>query len=66
MRLAPHPLIHDWNLDAAGPRPVAMLDDETLRDGLQSPSVRAPTIDERIDILHRMDGLGIEDRKSVV
>ncbi|MBI3491876.1 MAG: 2-isopropylmalate synthase, partial [Acidobacteria bacterium] len=60
MRLAPHPLIHDWNLDAAGPRPVAMLDDETLRDGLQSPSVRAPTIDERIDILHRMDGLGID------
>lgn len=60
MRLAPHPLIHDWNLDAAGPRPVAMLDDETLRDGLQSPSVRTPTIDERIDLLKRMDVLGIE------
>jgi 2-isopropylmalate synthase len=60
VRLAPHPLIYDWNHDAAGPRPVAMLDDETLRDGLQSPSVRAPTIDERIDILHRMDGLGID------
>ena len=60
MRLAPHPLIYDWNHDAAGPRPVAMLDDETLRDGLQSPSVRAPSIDERIDILHRMDALGID------
>ena len=60
MRLAPHPLIYDWNHDAAGPRPVAMLDDETLRDGLQSPSVRAPSIDERIDILHRMDVLGID------
>ena len=36
-----HPLIYDWNtVDAAAdPRPV-MLDDETLRDGLQSPSVR--------------------------
>ena len=37
-----------------------MLDDETLRDGLQSPSVRTPTIDEKIDILQHMDGLGID------
>src|SRR5262245_57483995 len=37
-----------------------MLDDETLRDGLQSPSVRTPNIDEKIDILQRMDALGIE------
>jgi len=58
--LPPHPLIYDWNHDAAGPRPIAMLDDETLRDGLQSPSVRTPTIDERVDILHRMDALGID------
>jgi 2-isopropylmalate synthase len=55
-----HPLIHDWNQDGpAGPR-VAMLDDETLRDGLQSPSVRTPTIDEKIDLLIRMDALGID------
>ncbi|HKB14394.1 MAG TPA: LeuA family protein [Vicinamibacterales bacterium] len=63
MRIAPHPLIYDWNQDAVadGPtRPVAMLDDETLRDGLQSPSVRTPTIDEKIDILHHMDALGID------
>jgi len=61
--IAPHPLIYDWNHDAvaAGPsRPVAMLDDETLRDGLQSPSVRTPTIEEKIDILHHMDALGID------
>jgi isopropylmalate/homocitrate/citramalate synthase len=58
---APHPLIYDWNHDAAGaPRPAAMLDDETLRDGLQSPSVRNPTIEEKIAILHRMDALGID------
>jgi 2-isopropylmalate synthase len=55
-----HPLIHDWNQDASGPRHAAMLDDETLRDGLQSPSVRAPTIDEKLDILTRMDALGID------
>jgi 2-isopropylmalate synthase len=61
VRVAPHPLIYDWNHDAAGPRPpVAMLDDETLRDGLQSPSVRAPTIDEKIEILHHMNALGID------
>ncbi len=57
-----HPLIYDWNMlgiDApAGPR--VMLDDETLRDGLQSPSVRCPDIDEKIRILHLIDGLGID------
>ena len=37
-----------------------MLDDETLRDGLQSPSVRSPTIEQKIDILHHMDRLGID------
>jgi 2-isopropylmalate synthase len=58
-----HPLIYDWNHDAVadGPsKPVAMLDDETLRDGLQSPSVRNPTIEEKIGILHHMDALGID------
>jgi isopropylmalate/homocitrate/citramalate synthase len=55
-----HPLIHDWNrTDAAKPRTV-LLDDETLRDGLQSPSVRNPTIDEKLRILHLIDRLGIE------
>jgi 2-isopropylmalate synthase len=55
-----HPLIHDWNrTDAAKPRTV-VLDDETLRDGLQSPSVRNPTIDEKLRILHLIDRLGIE------
>ena len=63
MRATAHPLIFDWNQDAAaGPprRQVAMLNDETLRDGLQSPSVRTPTIDQRIAILHHMDALGID------
>ena len=55
-----HPLIHDWNQDQAGPRPPVLLDDETLRDGLQSPSIRTPSIDEKIDILRRMDALGID------
>ena len=37
-----------------------MLDDETLRDGLQSPSVRAPSIEQKIRILHLIDALGID------
>jgi 2-isopropylmalate synthase len=60
VRIQPHPLIHDWNHDAAAPRAVAMLDDETLRDGLQSPSVRNPSVDEKIQILHHMNALGID------
>ena len=55
-----HPLIHDWNrTDAAGLAKV-QLNDETLRDGLQSPSVRTPTIDEKLRILHLIDRLGID------
>ncbi|CAN5798093.1 homocitrate synthase [soil metagenome] len=37
-----------------------LLDDETLRDGLQSPSVRTPALDEKIAILHVIDRLGID------
>jgi 2-isopropylmalate synthase len=37
-----------------------MLNDETLRDGLQSPSVRTPTIEQKRDILHLIDRLGID------
>jgi 2-isopropylmalate synthase len=58
-----HPLIYDWNtVDApadAGAAPV-MLDDETLRDGLQSPSVRMPDIGQKIEILHLINRLGID------
>ena len=43
-----HPLIHDWNAGEAPGAPSVMLDDETLRDGLQSPSVRTPAIEEKL------------------
>ena len=36
-----------------------LLNDESLRDGLQSPSVRDPSIQEKIEILHLMENLGI-------
>ena len=55
-------LIYDWNrIPPASLRPVGpvLLNDETLRDGLQSPSVRDPSIEEKIPILHLMEALGI-------
>ena len=54
-------LIYDWNTAAPTARPpIVMLDDETLRDGLQSPSVRAPSIDQKLRILHLLDELRID------
>jgi isopropylmalate/homocitrate/citramalate synthase len=55
-------LIYDWNnVSGAQFRPAGrvMLTDESLRDGLQSPSVKDPGIDEKIRILHLMEKLGI-------
>src|SRR5258705_5746 len=56
-------LIYDWNTAVTpGPfttRPV-YLNDETLRDGLQSPTVHDPSIEDKIKILHLMDDLGIQ------
>src|SRR5882724_9858981 len=55
-------LIYDWNAlypkSLHPPGPVH-LTDETLRDGLQSPSVRDPSIDQKLEILHLMEALGI-------
>ena len=56
-------LIFDWA--RAGPRTTSwpahvMLDDETLRDGLQSPSVTDPPAAAKVEILHLMEALGIE------
>src|SRR4051812_26828625 len=35
-------------------------EDETLRDGLQSPSVCEPSVEKKIELLHLMDALGID------
>ncbi len=52
----PRSLIHDWNNE----RPVAVeLNDETLRDGLQSPSVTEPSAEQKLQLLHLMAGLGV-------
>src|SRR3977135_76477 len=55
-------LIYDWNClypQSLHPPGPVLLNDETLRDGLQSPSVRDPSIPEKIEILHLMEALGV-------
>jgi 2-isopropylmalate synthase len=55
--------IYDWNSATLPPIPAGtrvLLNDETLRDGLQNPSVTDPPIAEKIKILHLMEALGIE------
>src|SRR5687768_1185806 len=54
-------LIYDWNRQGQSRRPSPiLLNDETLRDGLQSPSVRAPSIEQKLRILHLLDRVGID------
>ena len=67
MKSALHPpdsdLIYDWNRAGGAVFPArgrVELDDETLRDGLQSPSVKSPSIEQKIRILHLMEALGID------
>jgi len=55
--------IYDWNVatpPAIPPGTRVLLNDETLRDGLQNPSVFDPSIEEKIEILHLMEALGID------
>jgi 2-isopropylmalate synthase len=55
-------LIYDWNeIKRRGPviQKKPEFDDETLRDGIQSPSVVDPPIEDKITIIHLMDDLGI-------
>src|SRR3954471_11006961 len=56
-------LIYDWNQvepHLLKPGRHIGFDDETLRDGLQSPSVCDPPVERKVELLHLMDGLGID------
>ena len=55
-------LVHDWNVaegDWQPPKRIE-LDDESLRDGLQNPSVRDPELEDKKRILHLMNRLGVD------
>jgi len=56
-------LVYDWNLiepSFRAPNRHIGFDDETLRDGLQSPSVCDPPIEKKLELLHLMNALGID------
>src|SRR5687767_15310775 len=56
-------LVYDWNTiepSLAAPNRHISIDDETLRDGLQSPSVCEPPVEKKIALLHLMEALGID------
>ena len=57
-------LVYDWNeVNRKGrliPKHVTFFD-ETLRDGLQNPSVKDPPIEQKLEILHLMEDLGIHE-----
>lgn len=57
-----HELIYDWNLVDAPEKPKQriMVTDETLRDGLQSPSVIQPEIQDKVYLLYLMNDLGVD------
>ncbi len=56
-------LFFDWVAEGPntfGAHPGVMVQDETLRDGLQSPSATDPPLEAKVEILHLMDELGID------
>jgi 2-isopropylmalate synthase len=56
-------LIYDWNeIEPSHPAPGRHIgfDDETLRDGLQSPSVCEPSVEKKLELLHLMNDLRID------
>jgi 2-isopropylmalate synthase len=55
----PRSLIHDWNGERAPSARRVELNDETLRDGLQSPSVTDPPDETKLRLLHLMADLGV-------
>jgi isopropylmalate/homocitrate/citramalate synthase len=55
-------LVYDWNQTGSAPQASgrkAQVLDETLRDGLQSPSVQNPSLDQKLEALHLISSLGV-------
>lgn len=61
--MRPEEVIYDWNVRGHAMSPPmrrVQLHDETLRDGLQSPSVRDPGMDEKREIVRLLSAVGID------
>src|SRR3954464_12276615 len=59
-----HELIYDWNsvekVAPLSPKRRIQFLDETLRDGIQSPPVGAPSIDDKLRLVELANDLGID------
>jgi 2-isopropylmalate synthase len=56
-------LVYDWNKiepSFSAPNRHIGINDETLRDGLQSPSVCEPQVEQKLELVHLMEALGID------
>jgi isopropylmalate/homocitrate/citramalate synthase len=56
-------LVYDWNTidpSFSPPNRHIGINDETLRDGLQSPSVSEPPVEQKLELLHLMEALGMD------
>lgn len=56
-------LVYDWNTiepTLTAPNRHIAINDETLRDGLQSPSVTEPPVEQKLELLHLMEAVGID------
>lgn len=61
--MSPESVIHDWNLRGEVVPPTARrvaIFDETLRDGVQCPSVRDPSIDDKLAMVRLMAKVGVD------
>ncbi|MFT4624711.1 MAG: 2-isopropylmalate synthase [Myxococcota bacterium] len=55
-------VVYDWNTyrQATPPKRSVQLHDETLRDGIQCPSVQDPGIDDKLAIVRLLDRAGVD------
>jgi len=56
-------LVYDWNTinpSFSAPNRHIGINDETLRDGLQSPSVCEPEVEQKLELVHLMEALGMD------
>ena len=60
----PNNIIYDWNVQGhrvSPPMRKVELFDETLRDGIQCPSITDPPIEKKLEIIRLLDSIGVND-----
>lgn len=59
----PENIIFDWNQGNRHSPPLKRVElfDETLRDGIQCPSITDPPIEKKLEILRLLDSIGVDE-----